>query len=229
MDALVYSRPGLRDGEGLAVAAFWRYHSVVMASHESEMARLLDAWNEGDEEALERLMPLVIDDLRSIARRYFRREDPGHTLQPTALVNELYLRLAGQKAVHWKSASHFFGTAAQMMRRLLVDHARRHQTAKRGGDAVKLPLDEDLPYLHRHDPEEILALEDALNRLGALEPRQSQVVSLKFFAGLTNAEIAKTLGVGLTAVKSDLRIARAWLIRELRGEAPGASASLPKP
>lgn len=187
-----------------------------MASHETEVSHLLEAWNQGDPEALETLMPLVVDDLRSIARKYFEREDPGHTIQPTALVNELYLRLVDRRTVHWESPRHFFGAAAQIMRRLLVDHARHRQAAKRGGGAPKLPVDEDLPVFARHAPEEILALDEALGRLETLEPRQSQVVTLKSFVGLTIPEIAQTLGIGPTAVKSDWRFARAWLERELR-------------
>ncbi len=126
-----------------------------MASHETEVSQLLESWNRGDPEALETLMPLIIDDLRSIARRYFEREAPDHTLQPTALVNELYLRLVDRRSVHWESPSHFFGATAQIMRRLLVDHARHRKAAKRGGGAPKLPI-EDLPVFVRHDPEEIL-------------------------------------------------------------------------
>jgi len=194
-----------------------RYPVLEMSSHETQISGLLDAWNDGDPEALATLMPLVFDDLRAIARRYFERERPDHTLQPTALVHELYLRFAKRRSVQWEGPSHFFGVAAQMMRRLLVDHARLYRTAKRGAGAVKLPLSDDLP-VRRHEPEEMLALDEALDRLQAMEPRQAKVMELKSFAGLTNSEIAKTLGVSLTSVKGDLRVARAWLVRELRGD-----------
>ncbi len=193
-----------------------RYHRDTMASHDTEVSRLLGAWNRGEPEALETLMPLVVDDLRSIARRYFEREEASHTLQPTALVNELYLWLDGRRRVRWQGPSHFFGAAAQIMRRLLVDYARYRQAAKRGGGAPRVPLDDDLSITGGRDPEEILALEEALKRLERLEPRQGEIVALKSFAGLTLAEIAETLGVGQTAVKRDLRFARAWLERELR-------------
>ncbi len=187
-----------------------------MANHQTEVSELLGAWNRGEPEALETLMPLVIDDLRSIARCYFEREDPAHTLQPTALVNELYLHLNKRRRVDWQSASHFFGAAAQIMCRLLVDHARYRQAAKRGGSQSKLSLDPDLPVVDHPDPEEILALEEALDRLQAQEPRPGQVMMLKAFAGLTIPEIAATIDLGETAVKRDLRYARAWLKREMR-------------
>jgi RNA polymerase sigma factor (TIGR02999 family) len=135
------------------------------------------------------------------------RLEADHTLQPTALVHELYLRFAKRQSVHWEGPSHFFGAAAQMMRRLLVDHARMRQTAKRGAGAVKLPLTDDLP-VRGHDPEEMLALDEALDRLQAMQPRQAKVMELKSFTGLTNVEIAKTLGVGLTVVKGDPELRR---------------------
>lgn len=186
-----------------------------MAIPEDEVTRLLEAWNQGDPQALEKLMPLVFDDLRSIARRYFAREDPDHTLQTTALVNELYLRLAGRDSVRWKSASHFFGSAANMIRQLLVDHARHRDAAKRGGGDPRIPLPEDFPVPTGLTIEELLALDEALHRLQELNPRQAQVVELKHFSGLTIAEIAEVLGVRLTTVKADWRLAKAWLKREL--------------
>ncbi len=193
-----------------------RYHRATMPEHDTEVSRLLGAWNRGEPEALETLMPLVVDDLRSIARRYFEHEDPSHTLQPTALVNELYVWLDGRRKVRWQGPSHFFGAAAQIMRRMLVDYARYRRAAKRGGGVPRLTLDDDLSIVDRRDPEEILALEEALRKLEELEPRQGEIVALKSFAGLTIAEIAQTLDLGQTAVKRDLRFARAWLERELR-------------
>lgn len=177
---------------------------------------LLEAWNQGEPGALEKLMPLIIDDLRAIARQYFEHEDSDHTLQPTALVNELYIRLNERRTVHWESASHFFGTAAQMMRLLLVDHARARQAAKRGRDVPKVVLTDDLPLAIQGDPEEILAFNEVLRRLEEIEPRKSKIIELKAFAGLTTPEVSKILGLGPTAIKRDLKFARAWLQRELR-------------
>ncbi|MCP4644056.1 MAG: RNA polymerase subunit sigma-70, partial [bacterium] len=159
----------------------------------NDVTRLLEAWNQGDPEALEKLMPLVVDDLRAIARQYFEREDSDHTLQPTALVNELYMKLNERRTVHWESAWHFFGTAAQMMRLLLVDHARQRHAAKRGRDVPKVVLSAELPVYVQGDPEEILAFDDALRRLEEIEPRKSRIMELKAFAGLTIPEIAGTL------------------------------------
>lgn len=128
-----------------------------MVRHPTQISQLLESWNQGNPQALEALMPLVVDDLRSIARHHFEREDPNNTLQPTALVNELYLRLMDQRQVSWESPRHFFGAAARIMRRLLVDHARHRRAAKRGGTATRLTVDDNLPELTKHDPEEILA------------------------------------------------------------------------
>ncbi len=194
-----------------------------MATTDDEVTRLLEAWNQGDPEALEHLMPLVFEDLRASARRCFAREGADHTLQPTALVNEVYVRLNGKgslRQIQWEDRRHFFRFAARMMRRLLMDHARQRQAAKRGGDAVKVPLPEEIPLPVRHTPEELLALGEALDRLRELEARQAEVVELRGFVGLKNHEIAKTLGIGLTTVKADWRSARAWLVRELRGTEP---------
>lgn len=192
-----------------------RYHSIVMARPNDEVTRLLEAWTRGDPQALEKLMPLVVDDLRSIASKYFEREDPDHTLQPTALVNELFMRLIERRSVHWKNPSHFFRAAARMMRRLLVDHARHRHAAKRGGNAVKLPFTDEIPFSGHYAPADLIALDEALERLKTMEPRQSEVVELKWFVGLTIEEIAETLGIKPTTVKSDWRIARAWLVHEL--------------
>ncbi len=190
-----------------------------MAATDNEVPRLLESWNQGDPEALERLMPLVFDDLRSIARRYLAREDTDHILQPAALVNEVYLRLVGDqrlRGVHWEDSAHFFRFAARMMRRLLVDHARQRYAKKVRGDADNLPLDEEIPLPIPHAPEDILAVDEALERLQELKPRQGQVVELKVFVGLTIKEIGEVLGVKPTTVKKDWAIARAWLLRELQ-------------
>jgi RNA polymerase sigma factor (TIGR02999 family) len=140
----------------------------VMAQAKQDVTRLLEAWNLGDPQALDQLMPLVVDELRSIARALFVREDRANTLQPTALVNELFLRFVGRRSVHWKNRRHFFRVAAQIMRRLLVDHARHRHAAKRGGDAARLPFAEEIPLAFHGTPEDILALNDLLDRLAEL-------------------------------------------------------------
>ncbi len=181
---------------------------------ESEITQILKGWSDGDPEALDQLMPLIIEDVREIAERYFRHESPDHTLQPTALVNEVYLRLTKLRTVNWKNRAHFLGEMAKMMRRLLVDHARRHQTAKRGAGAPKIPL-EDAILESPVRPSEMVALDDALKTLATLDPRQHQVVELKFFIGLNLEQIAEVVGVVRSTVIRDWANARAWLLREL--------------
>ncbi len=181
---------------------------------QDEITRLLHDWSDGDPEALNKLMPLVFDDIRDIARRHFRHESPDHSLQPTALVNEVYLRLVGRRTVQWKNREHFFGGLAGMMRRILVDHARRRLSAKRGSGAPKISLDEAiLPAAVR--PADLVALDDALETLGTLNARQLKVVELKFFIGLTQEEIAEVLGVARSTVIRDWANAAAFLKREL--------------
>ncbi len=180
----------------------------------SEITQLLKEWSDGDSEALDRLIPLVIEDVREIAQRALRHESPAHTLQPTALVNEVYLRLIKLRTVQWQNRAHFLGEMARMIRRLLVDHARRHQSAKRGAGAPKISLDE--AFLESPvRPSELVALDEALETLAALNPRQHQVVELKFFIGLKLEDIAEVLGVVRSTVISDWKNARAWLLREL--------------
>lgn len=179
-----------------------------------DVTRLLQDWSSGDEKALEELIPLVYGELRRLAERSLRRERAGHTLQPTALVNEAYLRLIGQERVAWQSRAHFLGIAAKMMRRILIDHARRRRFAKRGRDAVHLPL-EDAHLMSESRPEELLALDAALERLAAIDPRKGRVVELRIFGGLTIEETARTLGVAIGTVINDYRAARAWLFREI--------------
>lgn len=186
-----------------------------MTAPQEDVTGLLLDWNGGDGEALERLLPVLYEELHSLARGYFSREDSGHTLQPTALVHEVYLRLVDQKRVRWQNRAHFLGVAAQMMRRVLVDHARRRKASKRGGGALKLPLDEaqDRP----EDPQEVdyLALDEALNRLAAFDPQQSRIVELRFFAGLTVPETAEVLSISPATVKREWSVARAWLFRQM--------------
>ncbi len=185
-----------------------------MRHTDSEITRLLQDWSAGDAEALDQLVPLVIEEVRGIAERYFRRESPGHTLQPTALVNEVYLRLTRLRTVQWKNRGHFFGEMATMIRRLLVDHARRHQSAKRGAGAPRIALDDAILEAPVR-PSELVALDEALATLATLSPRQHQVVELKYFIGLNLEQIAEVVGVVRSTVIRDWKNARAWLLREL--------------
>jgi len=174
---------------------------------------LLD-WSRGDPVALEKLMPLVYGELRAVASRYLGRERPGHTLQPTALVHEVYLKLVNQRAATWKNRAHFFAIAAQAMRRILVDHARSRDRDKRGGAATRLVLTDDIASLEPRDVD-VLALDGALARLGSLDQDQAKVVELRFFGGLTVEETAEVLESSQATVKREWRSAKAWLYREL--------------
>lgn len=180
-----------------------------------EVSRLLEAWGDGDERALERLMPLVYDELRDAAHRHIAREAPGHTLQTTALVNELYLRLAGVRNPKWKGRAQFFGLCAKLMRRILIDFARSRRRVKRGGDAERVAFDERL-MVSQDPPADLLSVHEALERLEAVDARQGQVVELRFFGGLSVEETATVLGVSPVTVERDWRSAKAWLRRELQ-------------
>jgi RNA polymerase sigma factor (TIGR02999 family) len=179
-----------------------------------EITRLLVAWGDGDESALEGLTPLVYEELRRLAHHYMGRERPGHTLQTTALVNEAYVRLIDWKNVHWQSRAHFFGVAAQLMRRILVDFARARGYAKRGGGAPAVTLDE-AAFVSSDKGADIVALDEALVSLAELDARQSRVVELRFFGGLSVEETAEVLKVSPGTVRRDWSLARAWLHREL--------------
>ena len=182
----------------------------------SDLTRLLVDWSRGDQTALERLMPLVYDELRALAERSLRHERSGHTLQGTALVHEAYLKLVDQRQVRWQDRAHFFAVAAQLMRRILVDHARRHAAVKRGSGEPPLPLDQvDVPAAAA-PLTDWLALDGALHRLEALDVRQARTVELRFFGGLTIEETAEVLQVSPATVKNDWTLARAWLFRELQ-------------
>lgn len=182
-----------------------------------EVTRLLIDWSNGDKGALERLMPLVYDELRRLAAGYLRRERSDHTLQATALVNEAFLRLVDQHSVQWHNRAHFFGIAAQMMRRILVNHARDRNAEKRGGDRCRVTLSEDIAIEVGRDID-LLALDDALNRLAAADERKSRLIELRFFAGLGMEEAAEVIGVSLATAKRDWTLARAWLYREIKKE-----------
>ncbi len=191
-----------------------------MPSEDGEITLLLDAWSGGDARALERLVPLVVGDLRRMAAARMAREAPGHTLEPTALVNEVYLKLAGKRSVRWQSRTQFFATMAQIMRRILVDHARQRKTAKHGGEAARVTLVKALDTpAPGPDAEgvDLIALDEALRRLADIDPRQARIVELRYFGGLTLEETADTLEVSSMTVKRDWRVARLWLLCELGG------------
>ncbi len=183
--------------------------------NKGEVTSLLQAWSRGDETALERLTPLVMEELRRIAGRHMKKECPDHTLQPTALVNELYLKLVGCKSVNWKGRAHFFGSAAKTMRRVLVDHARARQAAKRHYGEKPMPLDEARDEIEEVD-RELLALDEGLKNLAKLHERQSQVVEMHHFAGLSFKEISEVLEVSPKTVQRDWNAARAWLFDQIR-------------
>lgn len=179
-----------------------------------DVTQLLVAWRGGNKEALNSLFPLVYDELRRLAKHYMSRERANHTLQTTALVNEAYLRLANQSDVEWQNRAHFFGIAAQVMRHLLVDHARAQQYAKRGGGAQRVTLDETAA-INSEDQTTLLALDEALSRLGALDERKMRIVELRYFGGLSVEETAEVLGVSEITIKREWLKAKAWLYREL--------------
>lgn len=189
-----------------------------MPEQPSEVTQLLYQWSHGDPAALERLIPLVFEDLRRIAARCLRNEGQGHTLQPTALVSEVYLRLVGQRQIQWQNREQFFGVAALLMRRIVVDYAKGRQTAKRGGGVVKVPLDEAIDFLPEVSGVDLVALDGALSRLAEIDPRQSRIVELRFFMGLSHEEIAEILEISVTTVKREWKTARFWLFRELSQE-----------
>ena len=181
-----------------------------------EVTKLLIDWSNGDQEALDHLTPLVYAELRRLAHFYMGRERPGHTLQTTALVNEAYLQLVQQKGLHWQNRAHFFGIAARLMRHILVDYARERNSAKRGGGARRLSLD-DVAELSEEKASEVVSLDDALNTLAEVDPQQSRIVELRFFAGLTVEETAEVLGISPATVKRDWAMAKAWLYHEIGG------------
>ena len=176
---------------------------------------LLSALTNGEDGAASKLIPLVYDELRRLAGSYMRRERVDHTLQATALVNEAYLKLIEQRAVNWQSRAHFFGVAAQLMRRILIDYARGHTREKRGGEQKKVSLDEVFLFSEQQ-ADELLAVDDSLNLLEKMDPRQARVVELRFFAGLSVEEAAEALGVSPKTVKRDWSVAKAWLYADLK-------------
>ncbi len=181
---------------------------------EPNVTEILQDLSAGDPTAVERLMPLVYDELRRLAAYYFERERSDHTLQPTALVHEAYLRLVGQNRVEWQNRAHFFGVAAQIMRRLLVDHARRHASGKHGGSQTKISLDEAVSF-EKKEPIDLIGLDEALRSLEALDERKSRIVELRFFGGLTVEETALVMDISEKTVRRDWQTAKLFLYREL--------------
>ena len=190
-------------------------------SASSEITSLLDEWRSGKDDAFDRLFALVYDELRSLASSYMRRERPDHTLQTTALVNEAYLKLVGNRDALPQNRLHFFAVAAKVMRQILIDHARARRSEKRGGGAVKVSLDE-AAVMSDERADELLALDEALTRLTAVDSRKSQVVELRFFGGLTIEETAEFLGVSFNTAVRDWEMARAWLYRSVHEGGHGA-------
>ena len=183
----------------------------------SEVTELLRQWGDGRADALDRLLPLIHGELRRLAASYMRRERPDHTLQPTALVNEAFLKLVDQKAVRWQNRAHFMGIAAQAMRRILVDHARGRSAGKRGAGERPVPLDDAIVFADLPDAD-VLALDEALTRLAVFDPQQSRVVELRFFGGLTMEETAAALHISPATVGREWTLAKAWLYAELQRE-----------
>jgi RNA polymerase sigma factor (TIGR02999 family) len=189
----------------------------MIKSSPKEITQLLLAWGQGEQSALDRLTPLVYDELHRLAHRYIGHERPGHTLQTSALVNEAYLRLVDSSHVRWQNRAHFFAVSAQLMRRILVDFARSRHNLKRGGAARQVSLDEVLLVSHESSAD-LVALDEALKTLASLDARQSQVVELRFFGGLSVEEVAEVLHVSEGTVRRDWSMAKVWLYRELSNE-----------
>ena len=189
--------------------------SDTPSSSSPNVTTLLVAWGKGDRQAFDQLMPQVQAELRRIAAHYMAGERPGHDLQATALINEAYVRLVDWKDIQWADRAHFFGMAANMMRRVLVDHARHRNRARRGGDAIHVSLVE-AAHVPASDRADVLALDEALERLEKLDPRKSRIVEMRFFGGLSLEETAESLDVSVGTVRRDWTLARAWLSRELK-------------
>jgi RNA polymerase sigma factor (TIGR02999 family) len=197
----------------------------MTAPSREEVTRLLIEWNSGNKEALDKLMPVVYEELRRLAHHYMRHERPGQTLQTTALVNEAYIRLADYKKMGWQGRAHFFAVAAQVMRRILVERARKHHSAKRGGDPQQVSLDE-AATVSRQRLEEVMAVENALTGLEALDPRRGRIVELRFYGGLSVEETAEVLGISAPTVKREWRAAKAWLRRAVSEEIDDGARAL---
>lgn len=185
-----------------------------MSAFPQEITQLLLSWSKGDEAALDQLIPLVYPELRKLARRYMNRENPEHTLQTSALINEAYLRLVDQQAVEWQDRAHFFAVAAQVMRHILIDHARSHLYGKRGAGAQHVPLDE-VAVVSQERATELVALDDSLMSLAKIDERKGKIVELRFFGGLSVEETAEAMSLSPATVMREWRVAKAWLHREI--------------
>jgi RNA polymerase sigma-70 factor (ECF subfamily) len=185
-----------------------------MPASPREITQLLVNWSQGNQAALDQLIPMVYPELRRLARRYMGQENSHHTLQTSALINEAYLRLVKHQSTEWQDRAHFFAAAAQVMRRILVDHARRNRYAKRGAGAEHVPLD-DVAVVNQGRAAEFIALDDALKRLAEIDPRKSQLVEFRFFGGLTVEETAEVMKLAPITIKREWRSAKAWLMREI--------------
>jgi RNA polymerase sigma factor (TIGR02999 family) len=194
---------------------YWN-DAVAAMNTSSNITNWLIAWGNGDQDALNKLIPVVYQELHRMAGRYMRREIPGHTLQTSALVNEAYLKLVDQKKVQWQNRAHFFGVASQVMRRVLLDYAKHRARLKRGGNIPKLTLNEGVATLSPERATELIALDRALNSLAEIDPNKSRIVEMKFFGGLTNDEIAEVQNVSTRTIEREWRKAKAWLHREIQ-------------
>lgn len=186
-----------------------------MSQEPREITQMLLELTDGNEEVVNQILPHIYDELRRLASSYLRRERSNHTLQPTALVHEAYMKLIDQSRVKWQNRAHFFGIAAQVMRRILMDHARKHTAEKRGGDAELLPIEEEILVVSHDKSAELVALDDALNQLAEMDERKAKIVELRYFGGLSIEETAEVLGVSVPTVNREWRMAKAWLYSEI--------------
>lgn len=180
-----------------------------------DITRMLIELTDGNTEVVNQILPHIYDELRKLASSYLRRERSDHTLQPTALVHEAYMKLIDQKKVRWQNRAHFFGIAAQVMRRILLDHARKHKADKRGGEAEKLPLEEEILVVSHEKSAELIALDDALEALAAIDPQKAKIVELRYFGGLSIEETAEVMGVSVPTINRQWRMAKAWLYGQI--------------
>ena len=183
----------------------------------THVTKLLQDWSRGDRQALDQLMPVVYQELKKLANSYLRSERPDHTLQPTALIHEVYIRMIGQSMPEWESRAHFFGVAARLMRQILVDHARSRSAERRGGPNQSKVLLEDTPIFTQDNAAELLAFDEALKKLAEMDERKAQIIEMRSFAGMSIDETARALNISEATIKREMRLAKAWLMRELRG------------
>lgn len=184
----------------------------------SEITQMLIELTDGNQEVVNHILPHIYDELKRLASSYLRRERSDHTLQPTALVHEAYMKLVDQKRVQWQNRAHFFGIAAQVMRRILMDHARKHQADKRGGEAEKLPIEEEILVVSHDRSAELVALDDALHTLASMDEQKAKIVELRYFGGLSIEETAEVMGVSVPTINRQWRMAKAWLYSQLAAE-----------